>query len=92
MIFGCVLLVSSLVWLGFGYLGYPLLAMLLARWSPREVLAGDAQPSLSVIIAIHDDEHGLRRKLESTLALEYPSDVEIIVASDGSSWNGVASR
>ncbi|MCH8083878.1 MAG: glycosyltransferase family 2 protein [Myxococcales bacterium] len=84
MILGCVLLTLSLVWLGFGYAGYPLLALLLARWSPRRVLAGDSQPSLSVIIAVYNGEQKLLRKLEATLALEYPSPIEVIVASDGS--------
>jgi cellulose synthase/poly-beta-1,6-N-acetylglucosamine synthase-like glycosyltransferase len=81
---GCFLLTLSLVWLGFGYVGYPLLALLLARWAPRQILAGDFHPPLSVIIAVHDGEHGLRRKLEATLGLDYPSPVEVIVASDGS--------
>jgi cellulose synthase/poly-beta-1,6-N-acetylglucosamine synthase-like glycosyltransferase len=84
MILGWILISLSIAWIGFAFVGYPLILMFLARWSPRKILAGDAQPSLSVIIAIHDGEHGLRRKLESTLALEYPSPVEVIVASDGS--------
>jgi cellulose synthase/poly-beta-1,6-N-acetylglucosamine synthase-like glycosyltransferase len=84
VILGWSLLVLALVWLGFAYLGYPLLALLLARWSPREILQGDAQPPLSVIIAVHNGEHALRQKLEATLALEYASPIEVIVASDGS--------
>jgi cellulose synthase/poly-beta-1,6-N-acetylglucosamine synthase-like glycosyltransferase len=84
VILGGLLLTLSLVWLGFAYVGYPLLAMLLASWSPRKVLAGDSQPPLSVIIAVHNGEQELRTKLEATLALEYASPVEVIVASDGS--------
>jgi len=84
VIIGWFLLVLSLAWLGFTYAGYPLLMMLLARWSPRKILAGDTLPSLSVIIAVHNGEHALHQKLEAALALEYPSPVEVIVASDGS--------
>jgi len=84
MILGWILISLSVAWIGFAYVGYPLILMLLARWSPRKVLAGDAQPSLSVIIAVHNGERGLHQKLESTLALEYPSPVAVIVASDGS--------
>ncbi len=84
VILGALLLTASLGWLGFGYLGYPLLALLLARFSPREVRAGDAQPPLTVIIAVHNGERELRAKLEATLALDYGSPVELIVASDGS--------
>jgi len=81
---GALLLIGSLAWLGFGYLGYPLLAMLLARWSPREVRSGDIQPPLTMIIAVHNGERELRAKLEAVLALDYPSPIEVIVASDGS--------
>jgi cellulose synthase/poly-beta-1,6-N-acetylglucosamine synthase-like glycosyltransferase len=84
MILGWTLILSAAVWIGFLYVGYPLILMFLARWSPREVRAGDTQPSLSVIIAVHNGEHELRRKLESTLALEYDLPVQVIVASDGS--------
>jgi len=84
MIFGWALIWLSAGWIGFTYVGYLLVLMLLARFSPRELRVGDAEPSLSVIIAVHNGEHGLREKLESTLALDYPSTVEVIVASDGS--------
>ncbi len=84
MILGWVLISVSIAWIGFGYVGYPMALMALARWSPRGLRTGDEQPSLSVIIAVHNGEHELHRKLESTLALEYPSPVEVIVASDGS--------
>jgi cellulose synthase/poly-beta-1,6-N-acetylglucosamine synthase-like glycosyltransferase len=84
MIFGWIVISLSAMWLGFAYVGYPATLLLLARWSPRARSAGDAQPSLSAIIAVHNGEHELRRKLEATLALEYPRTFEVIVASDGS--------
>lgn len=71
-------------WVGFGYVGYPLALLVLARLSPRPVRSDDIQPEVSVIIAVHNGEKELRRKLESTLALQYPSSFEVIVASDGS--------
>jgi len=84
MILGWVLISVSVGWIGFSYVGYPLALMALSRFSPRPLRSGDAQPSLSVIIAVHNGERELRQKLESTLALAYPSAVEVIVASDGS--------
>ncbi|HXV36747.1 MAG TPA: glycosyltransferase [Myxococcota bacterium] len=84
MTLGYLLLALSLLWLAFAYVGYPLLALALARFSPRELRKGDTAPPLSLIIAVHNGEHALRQKLEATLALEYSSRVEVIVASDGS--------
>jgi hypothetical protein len=74
----------SAAWVAFAYAGYPALLFVLARFSPREVRRGDAFPPVSVIIAVHNGDHALAAKLEATLALEYPCDVEVIVASDGS--------
>lgn len=75
----------SAAWLGFTYFGYPLIVWLLARFSPRPVHSGDAFPPISVIIAIHNGERDVAHKLDATLDLAYPGDVEVIVASDASS-------
>ena len=43
-------------------------------------------PSVSLIIAAHDEEPVIERKVHNALALDYPRDrLEVIVASDGSS-------
>ncbi|MBY0401843.1 glycosyltransferase [Myxococcota bacterium] len=85
MLIACwTLVVLALGWVGFTYVGYPLILALLARFSPRPVVRGDVAPSLSVVIAVHNGEHALAHKLESTLALDYPGELEILVASDGS--------
>jgi cellulose synthase/poly-beta-1,6-N-acetylglucosamine synthase-like glycosyltransferase len=45
-----------------------------------------AEPSVSVIVAAHDEEDVIVRRLENLLALDYPSErLEIVVASDASS-------
>lgn len=84
LILGWTLIVLSLGWVGFTYVGYPLILALLARFSPRPVIRADIAPSLSVVIAVHNGEQALAHKLESTLALDYPGELEILVASDGS--------
>jgi glycosyltransferase involved in cell wall biosynthesis len=49
------------------------------------VRKGDGLPRVSVIVAAHDEEAVIGRRLENLLALEYPPDfVEIVVASDAS--------
>lgn len=89
-----ILIALSAGWVVFAYAGYPLLLAWLARRSSRPVRAADVFPPLSVVIAVHDGARALERKLEQTLALDYPGRVEVIVASDGSTddTDGVARR
>ena len=84
MIVASVVIVAAIAWVGFAYVGYPLLLALLARLSPRPLVRGDVSPSATIVIAVHNGAHHLQRKLENTLALTYPRPFEILVASDGS--------
>ncbi len=69
------------------YFGYPVLADLLSRWRKGSRPAGQVlqdMPSVTVIIPAHNEERWIARKIENTLALEYPSDrLQLLVASDG---------
>lgn len=77
-------------WIAFAYAGYPALLALLRVLSPRPVRREDVFPPLSVVVAVHNASEALRRKLEATLALEYPGPWEIVVTSDGSTDDTVA--
>jgi cellulose synthase/poly-beta-1,6-N-acetylglucosamine synthase-like glycosyltransferase len=67
------------------YAGYPLLLGALARFRPQRVGKSDIQPSVSLIIAAHNEEACIREKLDNSLALDYPRDkLEILIASDAS--------
>jgi cellulose synthase/poly-beta-1,6-N-acetylglucosamine synthase-like glycosyltransferase len=83
--------VEAIFWLsvaaiGYAYVGYPLLLLLLSRLRPKPVKSGHWTPSVTVIIAAYNEERDLAAKLENTLALDYPaSHLEIIVTSDCSS-------
>jgi cellulose synthase/poly-beta-1,6-N-acetylglucosamine synthase-like glycosyltransferase len=81
-----VLFWSSLGALAWTQLGYPLFAALLARLRSRPVRRGsDFTPAVSVIVAAHDEEDVIERRLENLLALDYPPEqLEIVVASDAS--------
>ena len=69
--------------LGYTYVGYPLLLLIMSRLRPREVRRGAFEPAVSVIITAYNEERDLTAKLENTLALNYPRELlEIIVASD----------
>jgi biofilm PGA synthesis N-glycosyltransferase PgaC len=72
------------------YAGYPVvLALLRSRKSvpPNPGVALDGTlPSVTLIIPACNEERWIARKLENSLALDYPRErLEIIVASDGSS-------
>lgn len=69
------------------YLIYPLLLTLAARGKKRTPPAEDANlPRLSLLIAAHNEERFIARRIENALAMDYPADrLEVVVASDGSS-------
>jgi cellulose synthase/poly-beta-1,6-N-acetylglucosamine synthase-like glycosyltransferase len=80
-----VLFWASLGALMWTQVGYPLLAALLARLRGRPVRKGDSLPQVSLIVAAHNEETVIERRLHNLLALDYPADrFEIVVASDAS--------
>jgi cellulose synthase/poly-beta-1,6-N-acetylglucosamine synthase-like glycosyltransferase len=77
---------GSLAGLAWTHVGYPLAAAAAARLSPRPVRKGDDLPTVTVIVAAHDEEEVIERRLENLLALDYPGELfDVIVASDASS-------
>ena len=81
---GWIAFALAIGWLAFAYAGYPLLLLLLRRIAPRPIRRADLSPPLSVIIAVHNGAAFLREKLENTLGLGYPGELQVIVASDAS--------
>jgi cellulose synthase/poly-beta-1,6-N-acetylglucosamine synthase-like glycosyltransferase len=75
--------IGALAWT---HVGYPLTTGALARVRERRVVRDVSwQPFVSVIVAAHNEEGAIERRLENLLALDYPTDrVEIVVASDAS--------
>jgi cellulose synthase/poly-beta-1,6-N-acetylglucosamine synthase-like glycosyltransferase len=71
------------------HLGYPALLWLLTRSRrPMEAVAeqGAPPPSVSLIVAAHDEEASIAHWVRSALALDYPRELlEVVVVSDGSS-------
>jgi cellulose synthase/poly-beta-1,6-N-acetylglucosamine synthase-like glycosyltransferase len=73
---------AALVWT---HVGYPLAAALLSRLRPRRVRLGDETPSVTVVVAAHDEEPVIERRLRNLLEADYPREqLEIVVASDAS--------
>ena len=83
-------MLRTLFWLSTGalawtHVGYPLAAAALARRRPRPVRKGEVTPSVTVVVAAHDEEDVIGHRVENLLALDYPSDrLQVVVASDGS--------
>ncbi len=68
------------------YFGYPLALVLISKVFTRAVKRNDILPTVSVAIAVYNEEDVIRRKLENLAALDYPKErMEILVGSDGSS-------
>lgn len=67
------------------YAGYPILLWALARLRPTPLARADVTPSVSLVIAAHNEEVCIGEKLENSLSLDYPPEkLEVIVASDAS--------
>jgi cellulose synthase/poly-beta-1,6-N-acetylglucosamine synthase-like glycosyltransferase len=75
------------------FFGYPVLADLLSRLRRSAREPGQEHPELpqvTVIIPAHNEGRWIARKIENTLALDYPTDrLQILVASDGCTDNTV---
>jgi cellulose synthase/poly-beta-1,6-N-acetylglucosamine synthase-like glycosyltransferase len=83
-----ILFWTSLALILYAHVGYPLLLRVLVsvrRPASRRSSVDPFRPSVSLIIAAHDEEEVIQQRLENATALDYPRDkLEIIVASDGS--------
>ena len=78
------LLAISVALLGYAYAGYPALIWLLAAVRGRPVARGPFAGGVSVLIAAHDEEDALPRKLENLLDLARTEPIrEIWIGLDG---------
>lgn len=76
---------GSLVLLAYVSIGYPLIVAVWAGFRPRPPRRESREPSVSVVIAAHNEIAHIGRKLSNLLKLDYPADrLEILLGSDGS--------
>lgn len=74
----------SLAGIGYTYVGYPALLWVLARLRPRPIQHAPIEPTVSVLIAAHNEISNIHRKLDSLLAQGYPPDrLEVLLGADG---------
>ena len=77
--------------IGYTYVGFPVLVMLRAKLRPRPHRTAEITPSVSVVIAAHNEERSIGDRVDNLLAVDYPTDrLEVVIASDGSSDATVA--
>jgi cellulose synthase/poly-beta-1,6-N-acetylglucosamine synthase-like glycosyltransferase len=73
---------AALVWT---HLGYPLAVAAVARLRRRGAPAEVPLPSVAVIIAAHNEETVIERRLANLLELDYPHELlQVVVTSDAS--------
>lgn len=74
----------------YAYALYPIVVWALSKvfgQAPASDVRADSDlPSVSLLIAAHNEETVIARRIENALALDYPPDrFEVVIASDGSS-------
>lgn len=76
----------SAIFLVYVFAGYPALLFMLAKLRGRPHWRQPIEPNVSLVVAAHNEERFIGRKILNCLELDYPREkLEIIVASDGSS-------
>jgi cellulose synthase/poly-beta-1,6-N-acetylglucosamine synthase-like glycosyltransferase len=73
---------GALVWT---HIAYPAVVVLLARLAPRRRPVSQMEPTVTLVVAAHNEEAVIARRIENLLALDYPTDkLQIVVSSDAS--------
>jgi cellulose synthase/poly-beta-1,6-N-acetylglucosamine synthase-like glycosyltransferase len=76
---------ASLAGLAWTHVLYPLFASGAARAAARPVRRGDFEPTVAIVVAAHNEETVIARRLENLLELDYPADkLRLVVSSDAS--------
>ena len=76
---------ASAALVAYTYAGYPLILTVVARAFGRDRPYVPSTPKLTLVIAAYNEQAVIGRKLDETLALEYPAELlQVIVAADGS--------
>jgi cellulose synthase/poly-beta-1,6-N-acetylglucosamine synthase-like glycosyltransferase len=83
-------MIESLFWISiaaiiYTYAGYPILVWILSCLRAREVRGANIAPRVSIVIACHNEQDNIERRIRNLLACDYPSELmEIVIVSDGS--------
>jgi GT2 family glycosyltransferase len=76
---------GSVAGLVYSYVVFPVVVLLRGRFSPKPYRSADITPSLTVVVAAHNEAGRIGPKLKSISEQEYPQErITVVVASDGS--------
>jgi cellulose synthase/poly-beta-1,6-N-acetylglucosamine synthase-like glycosyltransferase len=76
---------SSIAVLMYTYVAFPIVTWIRSRLCHRPWINGDGTPSVSLLIAAHNEEDSIGEKVRNMLALDYPAErLQLVVVSDGS--------
>lgn len=76
----------SLLFVVYTFVGYPVVAVGLARLFARPITKGDFSPQVSIVLVAYNEAGRIRGRIENLLDTSYPTDrLEIVVVTDGSS-------
>lgn len=76
---------SSVAAVGYSYLGYPVAIKLMSKLFQKPVVKKDIAPTVSVVLAAHNEKNSICAKLDNLLNMDYPADkLQIVVVDDGS--------
>ena len=76
----------SLLLIVYVYAGYPVLLYLRSKLSLRRWRRAPIQPTVSIVVAAHNECERINGRIDNLLALDYPRDkLEILIGCDGCS-------
>src|SRR5258708_38685565 len=79
-----LLICVSLGFLLYVHIGYPLVLWAWRRFVTRPVKKGFWEPTVSILIATHNEHDTIERKLHNCMELDYPQEkLQVVVALDG---------
>lgn len=83
-------MIESLFWISvaaiiYTYVGYPAIVWIVARLRNHMVLKAEIAPRVSILIACHNEQDNIERRIRNLLECDYPAELmEIVIVSDGS--------
>ncbi len=80
----------SVCFIFYTYLGYPLWLFVFKKLHLQSVTKNSIEPSVSVVIAAHNEAQNIVARIQNLFSQDYPPDkLEVIVVSDGSTDNTI---
>ena len=75
----------SVVLISYTYVGFPILALLRGRLCRHPYHTTEITPTVSMVIAAHNEATNIAAKLDNIISLDYPRDqLQAVIVSDGS--------